>query len=186
MTSIFINDRIYDFNIDDALRQLSEQRRQMVLNYKHELGKRTCAAAYLLLCQALRQLYGIAEPPVFEYGVHGKPSIVGYPDIHFNLSHCREAVICAIGEHPVGVDIESVREYKESVARYVMNDSEMRKILEADRPDVMFTRLWTMKEAMLKRAGTGITDNLKDVLGNTTGLITAESPDLRYIYSVAL
>ncbi|MBR5657286.1 MAG: 4'-phosphopantetheinyl transferase superfamily protein [Prevotella sp.] len=185
MTSIFINDHIYDFDLEEALVELSDQRREVALKYKHELGQRTCAAAYLLLCEGLRKVYGITEKPLFEYGEHGKPSIVGHPDIHFNLSHCKEAAICAIGDHPVGVDVESVRRYDETLARHVMNDQEMERIMQAERPEVMFTRLWTMKEAVVKRSGRGIADDIKHVLENESGVITVESPDLRYIYSIA-
>ena len=185
MISIFINDHIYDFDLDEALFQLSDQRREEALKYKHELGKRTCAAAYLLLCQGLREIYGITEKPMFEYGPHGKPFIIGHPDIHFNLSHCKEAVVCAISDHSIGVDVESVERYKESVARHVMNEHELKMIAEAERPGVMFTRLWTMKEAFVKRSGSGITDNMKHVLENATDLITVEGPHLRYVYSIA-
>ena len=166
MTSIFINDHIYDFDLDEALLQLSDQRREVALKYKHELGQRTCAAAYVLLCEGLREVYGITEKPIFEYGEHGKPSIIGHPDIHFNLSHCKEAAICAISDHPIGVDVEVVRRYNESLARHVMNDEEMETILQSEHPEVMFTRLWTMKEAVVKRSGRGITDDIKHVLEN--------------------
>ena len=185
MTSIFINDHIYDFDLDEALLQLSDQRREVALKYKHELGQRTCAAAYVLLCEGLREVYGIAEKPIFEYGEHGKPSIIGHSDIHFNLSHCKEVVICAISDHPVGVDVEVVSIYNESLARHVMNDEEMETILQAERPEVMFTRLWTMKEAVVKRSGRGIADDIKHVLENESRVVTIEGPDLRYVYSIA-
>ena len=138
---IYINDRLFDFDLDAALEQLSEQRREQALRYRHELGQRTCAAAYLLLCEGLQKEYGITEKPIFEYGEHGKPSIVGRPDIHFSLSHCREAAICVVSDHPVGVDVESIHRYSESLVRYTMNDEEIAEILAADRPDLAFTRL---------------------------------------------
>lgn len=193
---IYINDRLFDFNLDAALQQLSEQRREQAMRYRYELGRRTCAAAYLLLCEGLRKEYGIDEKPIFEYGEHGKPSIVGRPDIHFSLSHCREAAICVVSDRPVGVDVESVHRYNERLARYTMNDEEMAEILAADRPGLAFTRLWTQKEALLKCTGEGIGNDLKNVLknykkspspsgeGNGVRLSTVESPDGRYIYSV--
>ena len=182
---IYLNDDIQDFDWKAALPLLSEQRREQTLKFKHELGRKTCAAAYLLLCEALRSEYGIEEPPVFEYGEHGKPSIVGRPDIHFNLSHCREGVLCMVSNHPVGVDIESIREYKESLARYTMNDEEMATILHADRPDVAFTRFWTQKEAVLKRSGQGISNNMKDVLNGFEGSFhTVVNEAKNYVYSI--
>jgi 4'-phosphopantetheinyl transferase len=181
---IYINDHIDTFDFEAALPLLSEQRREQALRFRHQLGRQTCAAAYLLLCEGLRQEYGIHEKPVFSYGEHGKPFITDHPEIHFNLSHCREAAICAIANRPVGIDIESVRHYKESLARYTMNECELEKIMHAERPDVAFTRLWTMKEAVLKLSGEGIRNNLKHVLDDAPVITTIISSDLRYVYSV--
>ena len=119
---LYLNDDIAGFDFEAALPLLSDQRREQALKFKFELGRKTCAMAYLLLCEGLRKEYGITERPVFEYGEHGKPFIIGHPDIHFNVSHCREGVICVISDRPVGVDIESIREYTESLVRYTMND----------------------------------------------------------------
>ncbi len=192
---IYLNDHLFDFDLDAALLELSEQRRQLALRYRHELGRRTCAAAYLLLCEGLRKEHGITEKPVFEFGEHGKPSIIGRPDLHFSLSHCREAAICVLSDRPVGIDIESVGRYNERLARYTMNEEEMAKIIASNRPDIAFTRLWTQKEAVLKCTGEGIGNDLKNVLSNflnhsslhtshSTLLETVESPDERYVYSV--
>ena len=129
---IYLNDRLYDFDLQEALSQLSDQRREQALRYKFELGQRTCAAAYLLLCEGLRKGYGIMEKPVFEYGEHGKPFLVGHPNIHFNLSHCREAAICIIDSKPVGIDVESIREYRQSLVDYTMNADEVHQIQQAE------------------------------------------------------
>ena len=191
---IYLNDHLFDFDLDAALLELSEQRRQLALRYRHELGRRTCAAAYLLLCEGLRKEYGITEKPVFEFGEHGKPSIIGRPDLHFSLSHCREAAICVLSDRPVGIDIESVGRYNECLVRYTMNDEEMAQILASNRPDIAFTRLWTQKEAVVKCTGEGIGNDLKNVLKNfressptthrPSPITTVESPDERYVYSV--
>ena len=181
---IYLNDDIEHFDWEAALPLLSEQRREQCLKFKYENGRKTCAAAYLLLCEGLRQEYGFTEPPVFEYGEHGKPSIVGHPDIFFNMSHCKEAAICVLSDKPVGVDIESMRRYRESLARYTMNDEEMAQILQAERPDMEFTRLWTLKEAVLKRSGEGIRNDMKHVLDGLKDAKTVINEKKSYIYSV--
>ena len=181
---IYLNDRLFDFDLQEALAQLSDQRREQALRYKHELGQRTCTAAYLLLCEGLRKEYGITEKPLFEYGEHGKPFIVGHPEIHFNMSHCKEAAICIIADQPVGIDIESIRTFKQTLVDYTMNEDEICQIQQAERPDVEFIKLWTQKEAVLKLTGAGISRDMKQVLVNPPAcLTTVVSPDLRYIYS---
>ena len=183
MRRIYINDDIEHFDWQAALPLLSEQRREQCLKFKHELGRKTCAAAYLLLREALRKEYGIEETPIFEYGEHGKPTVVGHPDIHFNLSHCREAAICVVADHPVGVDVESIHRYSESLARYTMNDDEMEQILHADNPALAFTHLWTRKEAVVKLSGHGISNDMKHVLeGLPYEIETVER--VHYVYSV--
>ena len=181
---IYINDKIYDFDLQVALAELSVQRREQALKFKHELGQRTCVAAYLLLCEGLQKEYGIIEKPVFEYGEHGKPFLVGYPHIHFNLSHCREAVICILSDQPVGIDIESIHTFKQPLVDYTMNEDEAHQIEQAVRPELEFIKLWTQKEAVLKLTGEGISRDLKSVLLNPpASLTTIVSSDIRYVYS---
>ena len=185
--NIYLNDDIEHFDWQAALPLLSEQRREQCLKFRHELGRQTCAAAYLLLCEALRKEYGITEKPVFEYGEHGKPAISGHPDIHFNMSHCREAVICVVSDQPVGVDIESIHRYSESLARYVMSDKEMEQILHAENPALVFTQLWTRKEAAVKRSGYGISNDMKHVLeGLPFEIETVLAPEKNCVYSITL
>lgn len=179
---VYLNDDIAHFDWQAALPLLSEQRREQCLKFRHEQGRKTCAATYLLLCEALRKEYGITELPVFEYGEHGKPVIVGHPDIHFNLSHCREAAICVVSNQPVGVDIETIRPFKESLARYVMNDDELQQI---NGSALEFTKLWTRKEAAVKRSGHGINNEMKHVLeGLPFEIETTVCVDKNYVFSV--
>ena len=183
---IYIDDHINGFDLETALTLLSEQRREQALKFRFEQGRRTCVLAYLLLMRGLRQEFGIEEKPLFEYGEHGKPRIVGHPEVHFNLSHCRQAVVCAVSRHPVGIDVESVREYKESLIDYTMNVDEQALIRRAERPEVAFTRLWTQKEALLKLTGEGISRDLKTVLSQASGVsfTTVERLDKNYIYTI--
>jgi 4'-phosphopantetheinyl transferase len=183
---LFINDHIDDIDWEASLPLLSEQRREQVLRFKHILGRRTCVAAYLLLRKALLEVYGITEKPVFEYGEHGKPYIVGHPELHFSLSHCKEAAVCVLSRRPVGIDVESIGRYRDAVARYAMSDEELQQIQQAALPEVAFTRLWTMKESLLKLTGEGINDKMKETLENANieWFTTVERLDKNYIYTV--
>ena len=187
---IYINDDIYGFSaekIAECIENLPSQRREVALRFKHDLGRRQCVLAYQLLCDGLEHEYGITDKPVFSYGEHGKPSIIGHEDIHFNLSHCKTAVACAISDKPIGIDIESIRLAKETVIRYAMNDAETQRIMESSNPDLEFTRLWTMKESVLKLTGEGINDNMKSVLSpeNLCGITIETIVRDEYVYSVA-
>lgn len=172
--------------LDAAIAALPEWRREKAMRFKHEQGRKECTFAYLLLCQALREVYGIKEQPEFAIGEHGKPSLAGHPNIHFNLSHCKKAVTCVVADVPVGVDVESLGRYNESLARHVFNDVEMGSILSAADPQLPFTRLWTQKEAIVKLTGRGIDDDLKNLLikYNNVSLHTEEHLADGFILSV--
>ena len=185
MMRVFLSEEIWDFDLSAALAGISEQRREQAVKFKFELGQRLCVLAYQLLKQGLSEMYGIRENPVFEYNEHGKPSIVGHPEICFNLSHCKEAAICAISNRPVGVDVESVRSFNESLVHYTMNEEEIQQIESAEDRAVAFIRLWTMKEAALKLKGTGISNDMKQVLHEEgIGFETFVEPKRRFVYSI--
>ena len=183
---VYIDDKTDAFDLQEALKTISEQRRQQALRFKHEQGQRLCVAAYLLLKRALREQEGILENPVFAYGPHGKPSIVGHPELHFSLSHCKEAAVCVLSRHPIGIDVESIGRYRETVAHYAMSDAEVARIEQAEHPDVEFVRLWTMKESLLKLTGEVINDHMKYVLKDIPerSFTTVEEIEKNYIYTV--
>lgn len=182
---VYLDENIWGFDLEAALLNISEQRRDYALKIRHELGRRQSVLAYLLLKKGLLNEYGLDVNPAFSFGEHGKPVLTDFPSIHFSLSHCREAVICAVSDHPVGVDIESVGRYKESVVRYSMNDDEQLRILEAEQKDVAFARLWTMKEACVKMTGEGLQTGVKDILvDNGYSFTTVVDPLQRFVYSL--
>jgi 4'-phosphopantetheinyl transferase len=178
-----VSEKIWDFDLSAALGEISQQRREQALKFKFEQGQRLCVLAYQLLKQGLRENYGITENPIFTYNEHGKPSIESHPDIYFNLSHCKEAVICVISDQPIGVDIESIREYKERLVNYTMNEAEIAEIQKAENPASDFIRLWTMKEATMKLIGTGISNDMKTVIDTTKYKYTTVDKQ-RYIYTI--
>ena len=178
-----VSEEIWDFDLEAALGEISEQRREQALKFKHELGKRQCVLAYLLLKKALLEEYGITENPLFEYNDAGKPSLADHPEIFFNLSHCKEAVACVVSDHPVGIDVEGMRQFRESLAQYTMNDDEILRIQSSDNPEEEFIRLWTMKEATIKLLGTTISQGMKDVLSDKYKYTTVAGQ--RYIYTIA-
>ena len=195
-------DTITSQQLDRAIASLPEWRREKALRFKHEQGRKECAFAYLLLCQALQEVYGITEQPAFTIGEHGKPALSfassvqsGFPALspslpplpHFNLSHCRNAIACVVSDRPVGVDVERIGRFNDSLARHVLCNDEYTQVLHAPHPDLAFTRFWTQKEAVVKLTGRGIDDDLKNLLYkyNNVSLHTDERPDRGYVVTVA-
>lgn len=97
-------------------------------------------------------------------GSGGKPIFVNRPDLHFNKSHCPNAVVCAISDAPVGVDVEAVPDSLDmELCRHCFSHDEIADILADEMPTVRFAVLWTRKEALLKLEGVGLIDEMAAV-----------------------
>ena len=57
-------------------------------------------------------------------GKQGKPYFFRWPEIYFNLSHCRSACACILSDREAGIDVEHRFPYKESLARRVCHEKE--------------------------------------------------------------
>ena len=156
---IYVNDDIMGFDLEAAIADIPEWRREKALRFRTDLLRRQSVAAWMLLRDALRRDFGIVEMPEVAFTDAGKPFFSDRHDIHFNLSHCREAVACAVDIEPVGVDVEAVvKKIDDAVLREVLNDTEIARVLAAESREEEFTRLWTMKESAVKLTGEGLTD----------------------------
>ncbi len=168
---------------------LPEWRRQRAMFYRFLVDRVLCTKAYMLLREGLRMYYGITGNPEFEYVGYGKPVLKEHSYIHFNLSHCRKGVLCVLDDAPVGCDIEEIVEKPDiDVMRRCFNKREIETILRAPNPCVEFTRLWTIKEAVLKLTGEGISDALPSLLTaermEGLDLTTTVDEEHGYVYSI--
>ncbi len=83
----------------------------------------------------------------------GKPYFPKEGQLHFNLSHAGSVVCCCMADVPVGIDVECIRQRKESVIKRCFTPEEAGL---AKRSDKYFTEIWTQKEALSKLTGEGI------------------------------
>lgn len=168
---------------------LPSWRREKALSFHFLIDQVLCTKAYLLLKQGLKEEYGIDCNPSFEYLGNDKPTLKDYPHIHFNLSHCRRGVLCVIDDKPIGCDIEEIEKKLDlDLCRFCYNDSEVNSITSDPESCIAFTRLWTMKEAVLKLTGEGINEDLPSLLSNdlleSVHFETYIEKDKGYVYSI--
>jgi len=90
------------------------------------------------------------------FNSYGKPYLDNRPDIFFNISHSGNYVLCAFGDENVGCDVEIINTYNDKVVNRFFTVSEQKVLNSSNKKDVDFTRLWTLKESVLKFTGSGV------------------------------
>lgn len=95
-------------------------------------------------------------------GPYGKPELADDEEgVHFNMSHSDGITLVAVHTRPIGVDIELV---DERIARFdlapeLFTAAEQAQLARMDgtaRTTRQFFRIWTLKEALLKGMGLGL------------------------------
>ena len=132
---------------------LSKERLEKVNRYRFFDDKVQSALAFVLLRIGLREEYSVSHIPEIAADDMKKPYFLNYPRIHFNLSHCKTGVACAINDTPVGIDIQHYAQYHENVARRMMTQKEF-SVCNGNGAE--FTRIWSLKESYGKYLGCGI------------------------------
>ena len=181
---IYIFNDIADYSNEqyqNTLKLTPQWRREKALQYKKLDDRKRSVLAFVLLQRALREEYDITEIPEFVYNDFGKPSLPKLP-IHFSLSHCKNAVACSVSDYNIGIDVESIMPYNPDVARRVCTAAEFEMLAQSEDKDADFIKLWTVKEAISKFDGRGLTMLFNEInIGDYT-ILTQESSN--YILSV--
>lgn len=137
----------------------SPARRSLAAGFRNPMDALRCLAAEALLWRMAKQLYDLGPGQLSTTkGPQGKPAFVEHPGLHFNLSHSGPWILCAFDDGPVGVDVEAEAPLRPGMAEAVLSGEEWRchqALPEGERPAAFF-RLWTLKESLLKAAGTGL------------------------------
>ena len=115
------------------------------------------AHALLRECLKRRNIVYSEKTPVVKNSL-GKPSLAEHPEVHYNLSHANGIAACIVSGNECGIDCEKVREYRANVLRraFSVRERELIENTPAEQRDLMFFRLWTLKEAYVKAIGVGI------------------------------
>lgn len=98
---------------------------------------------------------------VLEYNDYGKPFLRNYNNFYFNVSHTENAIVVAISDACIGIDIEKIRTIDLSIAKRFYADFE-NKYLFRSQENIYerFFEIWTKKEAYIKYIGKGLSISL--------------------------
>ncbi len=135
---------------------VSHDRQKKVNQAKSLQGKIQRLGAGVLLNHVLKK-QNLSERDM-EYSVDsfGKPVFSNCSDLHFNLSHSGDWVICALSDRQVGADVQVISEYQKRIAERCFSQQDVAYLmkLSGEVQNREFTRLWARKEARVKYFGT--------------------------------
>jgi 4'-phosphopantetheinyl transferase len=143
---------------------LSQEEREVAARFVFEKDRNRYVSSHAHLRKILSRYVGTTAEAL-EFGKEnlGKPFLARpVRAASFNLSHSGHLALVAVSSGPeVGVDVEMIRDEADlsGVARgfFSARENGWLKSLEPGEQLRGFYRLWTLKEACLKAAGTGLT-----------------------------
>ena len=165
----FVRTGIYDDTgtARSAWARLAPDERSALLRIHPPAAFRDSLAAHALARSMLARLAGCPPSQLrFQVGARGRPDPIAPPKarrLRISLSHADGIALCAVAAGvPVGADVESRRNVGPDpvgVAATICSSRERETLVAlppAERVD-RFLELWTMKEAIAKAAGHGLT-----------------------------
>ncbi|MBQ7036950.1 MAG: 4'-phosphopantetheinyl transferase superfamily protein [Clostridia bacterium] len=139
------------------LSHVSEYKKKRISNVQSpEKADAMLLAESLLKCAASKEFGIPMESLTISRKQGGKPYFVNFANIHFSISHGDEYVAVALCDRPVGIDIQKIGNFPKKVAERICSNEEYETLLEDTASSILFTKLWTRKEAVLKMKGIGI------------------------------
>lgn len=107
------------------------------------------------ICKKLRCKNNELEFAINEYN---KPYILCSEDLHFNISHSGDWVVCALSDKFIGIDVERIKSIDLDIAKNYFTIEEYESILEQPIENRLkfFYYLWTLKESYVKADGRGL------------------------------
>jgi len=158
------NSPLTDVLWNDYLACLPYNLQEKVLKYRKWQDRQANLFGKLLLIKGLKYYgYGNQELEQIQYNDYGKP----YLDINlkFNISHSGKFVICSISDlYDSGIDIEEIIDLQIADFKNSFSASEWMEIIESESSINKFYEFWTIKEAVAKAEGKGLSLPLADLV----------------------
>ncbi|MGN6712626.1 4'-phosphopantetheinyl transferase family protein [Anaerocolumna jejuensis] len=157
----------YAINIDNISKKqldilasfVSKERQEKAMKYKLFVDQARCIIGEVMIRYILMKKYQLnRKKAIFGITEYGKPYLKNREDVYFNISHSGSWVVCAIGEQPVGVDIEKISKVDLDIAKRFFTTHEYNRIVLCSTEDKQseFFKLWTLKESYIKMIGKGL------------------------------
>ena len=144
---------------ENLLKRVPDYRQKKAMSFKFPKGKMQSLGVGLLLHLACVEAGFEGADEHVAYGENGKPYLADFPDVHFNLSHSGERVMCVLSPFDVGCDVEIIKGDRGRLAERFFKPEEsawIKHFETLEKQSEAFYRLWTLKECYMKVTGRGL------------------------------
>ena len=97
------------------------------------------------------------------YSNSGQPILIEAPNLHCSIAHSYGLAVAVSAPFKIGVDVEKIRYYDESLLKFIASKHEI-ELFKEDHLNVAVTKIWVIKETVSKALGIGIAYPFKDML----------------------
>jgi phosphopantetheinyl transferase len=144
---------------------VSLEKQKRVKSFRSFLDACNCLLGDVLVRSELCRVVGFGNEQLeFALNSFGKPFLVNSPNVHFNISHAGNCVVCVVSDSSVGIDVEVVRPIDDAQIAAHFFSQEEQAYISSDSSDLLrnqrFFEVWTKKESRIKWDGQGLSKSL--------------------------
>ncbi len=165
-----ISNNGYPANKEKLTNILDRAEQERFKRYKFDHSRWTFATArWIAKTQIARHLAALPATVSFKYNKNGKPFLPDNPNLHFSVSHTDTAIVIALSNSSIGVDVEMNNRRSEPWrnAKAFLNHDVAKiigKVESEEEQKRLFGRYWTAMEARVKIHGDSLF-NVKNDFG---------------------
>lgn len=138
---------------------VQQEQRERIMKFRLYKDALRSLAADILIRKIIISKTGLKNSEIlFKRNQYGKPCLKNIPNLHFNLSHSGEWVVCGLSNASVGIDIEEIKPIDLYIAIRFFAKEEIKDLFSLAESErlLYFYDLWTLKESYVKALGKGL------------------------------
>lgn len=163
--TIKIQERVKDELFIELLKLVDVDYQRKILRYRFWQDRQRSLFGHLLARYTIMQSYSLKNDAIaIAENVYGKPYVVGHEEIHYNVSHSGNWVVCAVNTSAIGIDVQEMKEIKLTIAERFFSEEENAYLASLTREEQKqeFCTIWSLKEAYVKAIGMGLFQPLNE------------------------
>jgi len=149
---------------EDYLLQFPDAMSKKIMRYRKWEDRHRALFGKVMLRRGLDE-HGLKDFDLkdLRYNKLKKPELPGA--VQFNISHAGNVVICAFNtEGVIGVDVEIIKPVILEDYEFIFDTDTFRQLRQAGDQEGAFFEAWTIREAILKAEGSGLTEDAKKIV----------------------